>query len=221
MKNVSARLGVVIACAVLMLALVMAAYAQEPSAGKTKGPIGAQGMGALGLNDPPPAGYSVLYMFTGLINDASAREATVVHCTNFGANVVDVGVQAWDTHPTTTYSGTLTLNAGQTGTFATQNIVGFPEDAILGPLPPGIYMGSGRVLTKQHANVICTAQVMDPTNDPPVFVVKLALFDSDGSPVGEVRKVYLPLILKFWQLSGLGGGALGKPGGSVVCAALL
>ena len=216
----TARMAILMA-SLLMSILSIAAYAQEPSAGKTKGHIGAQGVGALGLNDPPPVGYSVLYMFTGVINDTSAREATVVHCTNFGANTVDVGVQAWDRSPTTTYSGTLTLNAGQTGTFATQNIVGFPQDEILGPLPPGIYMGSGRVLTQRHAHVICTAQVMDPTNDPPGFVVKLALFDSDGSPVGEVRKVYLPLILKFWRLSGLGGDALGKPGGSVVWPALL
>lgn len=185
----------------LVLVLAMAAYAQGPGGdGDKKGDIGSQGVGELGLNDPPPAGFSVLYMFTGVVNDTASpsREGTAVHCTNFSASSVDVRVEVWEMNPTTTYSGTLTLSAGRTRTFATRHITSFPEDLILSPTLPSIFQGSGRVLTKQHSDVICTAQVLDPTNDPPVFVAKLALFDSSGNPIGEMSKTYLPIILKSY-----------------------
>ncbi len=178
MKNIFVRGSVVIVVTVLALALVMAAYAQEPNVGKKKVDIGTQNIGGQGLNAPPLAGYSVLYMFTGVINDPSAREATAVHCTNFGANPVDVRVEVWNTEPGDTYSRTLTIDPGWTQTFGTQPIIGFPanNDDILSPAPGGIYQGSGRVLTKQHSNVICTAQVLDPFNDPPVFSSNLYMY---------------------------------------------
>lgn len=142
-----------------------------------------------GLSDPPSTDFSVRYMFTGVINDTGGREATMVHCTNFNVNAVDVGVEVWNTNPTTTYSGTLTLEAGQTRTFSTQNITGFPQDLILAPAPANIFQGSGRVLTKQHTDVICTAQVIDPTNDPPIFVSQLTLFSPNGT-----SNIFMPAI---------------------------
>ncbi len=166
----------VLMATLLMLILAMVAYAQEPGDGKKKVNIGAQDIGGLGLNGSPPADYSVLYMFTGVINHTGVNRATAVHCTNFSADAVDVRVEAWTRIPGTTYSNTLTIDAGQTGTFATKYTYSFPSDVILAPPPGGIYQGSGRVLTKQHSNVICTAQVLDPFNDPPVFSSNLDMY---------------------------------------------
>jgi hypothetical protein len=60
-----------------------------------------------------------------------------------------------------------------------------------------INQGSGRVLAdSSSAEIICTAQVIDPANDPPEYGVKLALYDGSGNPVGRAPKVYLPIILK-------------------------
>lgn len=53
---------------VLGLALVLAlvTYAQGPEG--EEGAVGEGAVGGQGLADPPPAGYTVLYMFTGAID---------------------------------------------------------------------------------------------------------------------------------------------------------
>jgi hypothetical protein len=145
---------------------------------------------------------SVLYVFSGVSDDGeqgstNRREATSVHCTNVVTENVHVEVQIYQWNGTNVYTGTVTMPANRTFTFSTQNTTIYFDDVILGGSPgtDAIFQGSGRVLA-DHPGVICTAQVLDPLNYPPEFNVKLQLYYSDGTPVGGVRKLYLPLVVK-------------------------
>jgi hypothetical protein len=145
---------------------------------------------------------SVLYVFSGVSDDgqqgsASRSEATSVHCTNVVTENVMVEVQVYQWNGTNVYTGTVNMPANRTFTFSTQNTTIYFEDVILGGSPgsDAIFQGSGRVLA-DHTGVICTAQVLDPLNYPPEFSARLQLYYSDGTPVGGVRKLYLPLVLK-------------------------
>ena len=131
--------------------LALAAYAQDPtSSDDTGGEIGE-----LGLADPPPAGLSILYMFTGVANhpiSTTRQIATSVHCTNFGS---------------------APINSNRTWTFSTQNTAIYREDTILSP---GILeQGSGRGLADK-SQLICTAQVLDPFTNPLAYISELEMF---------------------------------------------
>jgi hypothetical protein len=80
----------------LTLSAALGVYAQERGEGERE--AGSQGeVGGEGLNDPPPAGYSVLYIFGGVANrtTGTARIATSVHCTNYGSSPVDTRVEMY------------------------------------------------------------------------------------------------------------------------------
>jgi hypothetical protein len=65
----------------------------------------------------------------------------------------------------------------RTFTFSTQNTTIYFDDVLLGGSPGtnAIFQGYGVILAN-NPNVICTAQVLDPLNYPPEFVVQLELF---------------------------------------------
>jgi hypothetical protein len=182
----------------LGLTFVVETNAQEPTAEpREEEPSGE--IDGLGLKDPPPTGFSVLYMFTGVANDNTPpnnNRATVVHCTNFGSTATTLGIEFFLSTgggtPNSPYINTLAAN--QTRTYSTQSTF-FGGEV---PLDSGVIeQGSGRVLFKEHSNVICTAQVLQPGNDiTPTFMVKLPLFDSNGNPIGGGGPVFLPVILK-------------------------
>lgn len=129
------------------------------------------------------ADQTVLYTFSGVTDDglqggAERKEATSIHCTNFDSSeTAEVEVQVYQWNGTDVYTGTVNLLAKQTVTFSTQNTTIFFDDILLGGNPgtSAIFQGSGRVLSN-HPNVICTAQTIDPLNNPPNFATSLQLF---------------------------------------------
>lgn len=187
------RLVVTVALAavlILVLLVAMVANAQEPYSSEESGEIGE-----FGLSDPPPAGMSVLYMFTSAASfDPITRTiATSVHCTNFGSTAVQAQVQMFRADGGATSQTSTTINPNQTWTVSTRNTAIYREDTNLGT--PILEQGSGRILA-DNPTLICTAQLLDPLNNPPKFMSKLPLFDSFGNPINASRRVYLPLILK-------------------------
>jgi len=181
----------------LVLATVMIAYAQgpEPEEEPETPDLGAQNIGGLGLSDPAPAGFSTLYMFSGVANDNTPSDliATSVLCTNFGSSSVQVELQLFDHNDSNVYTTSTTIASNHTWTASSQNTP-FREDATLST--GLIEQGSGRVLADQ-AHLICTAQLLNPDQGSgTVFISKLPLYDSNGKPVGKIDFVYLPIILK-------------------------
>ncbi|MCA9957162.1 MAG: hypothetical protein KC434_20680, partial [Anaerolineales bacterium] len=123
---------------------------------------------------------------------------TSIHCTNINNSTdVQLEVQLVQWNGTDVFTGTATVPPNRSFTFSTQNTTIYFDDVFLGGSPgtPAIYQGSGRILSSSP-NVICTAQILDPLNYPPVFMEKLPLYTADGYPVGDIRKLYLPLIHK-------------------------
>jgi hypothetical protein len=180
----------------LALGLVMVAYAQGPGDDREE----EGGIGGLGLADPPPEGFTVLYTFTGARDTQAGGTnsgATAVHCTNAGAANVQVRVEISDFDNTPTISGTLTIPPSATRTYSSQATNLYAEDFTMSTTD-NIDQGSGRVMANSSsAKIICTAQVLDPVGNPPTYAVKLTLYDSSGIIVGSIRKIFLPLILRL------------------------
>ena len=128
-------------------------------------------------------GLSILYRFSGVTDDGeqgstNRKEATSIHCTNINSSAdVQLEVQLVQWNGTDVFTGTATIPPNRSFTFSTQNTTIYFDDVFLGGSPgtPAIYQGSGRILSS-NPNVICTAQVLDPLNYPPVFVSGLELF---------------------------------------------
>jgi hypothetical protein len=176
----------------LMLTLAIA-YAQEPTAEpREEEPSGE--IHGLGLTDPAPTGFSVLYMFTGVHNDTTGPNgvATSVHCTNFDTKAISLTLQFFNTGGGTVTSFTDNLVSNETGTYSTQGTF-FNET----PLNLGTFaQGSGRVLATT-SKVICTAQLVEPGSITPTFMVRLPMFDNAGNLIGgNGGPVFLPVILK-------------------------
>jgi hypothetical protein len=181
---------------IFILAMAMAVYAQEPQ-GEVRGSEEG-GISDLGLADPPPAGFTVLYLFSGARdNTSSATAATSVHCTNYSSTSVQVRIQIFNFSGSNTMNGSFTLSASRSATFSTQLTALYFDDVVLTPATT-IDQGSGRILVNNSAaKIICTAQVLDPTNNPPSYGVKLNLYDTNGILVSpNNRKTFLPTILK-------------------------
>ena len=159
----------------LILTLAIAPYTSgEP--GDVRNEPG--GVGALGVSDPPPPGYFVRYMFTGARDNLGTSAATSVHCTNFGSSSVTVMVEISDFDNNPTVSGSISISPSFTRTFSTANTAVYAEDVTLtNPGTDEIDQGSGRIMVNDStAKIICTAQVLDPVNNPPEFIVNLDLF---------------------------------------------
>ncbi|MFN8456278.1 MAG: hypothetical protein U0401_16685 [Anaerolineae bacterium] len=188
------RLVVTVALAsvlILVLLVAMVANAQEPYSSDESGEIGE-----FGLADPPPAGMSVVYMFTGVANHSNPVTRTIatsVHCSNFASTDIQVQLQLFGLNGATADTVAFTIPSNRTRTTSTQDTKIFREDFILNNAI--IEQGSGRVLADKD-QLICTAQLLDPVNNPPKFMNKLPLFDPFGNPISASRRVYLPLILK-------------------------
>ncbi len=84
---------------------------------------------------------------------------------------------AYQWNGTDVYTGTVNMPPNRTFTFSTQNTTIYFDDVLLGGSPgtDAIFQGSGLVLAASN-KVICTAQVLDPLNYPPVFVGSLELY---------------------------------------------
>lgn len=148
------------------------------------------------LEEPQANGpvLEILYRFSGATDDGeqgsvSRREATSIHCTNVDPSEnAQVEVQVYQWNGTDVYTGTVNMPPNRTFTFSTQNTTIYFEDVLLGGSPgtEAIFQGSGQVLTS-HPRVICTAEVLDPLNYPPTFVLTLPLYDSAGNLIVRNR----------------------------------
>lgn len=144
----------------------------------------------------------VRYRFTGVSDDgqqgsAERKEATSIHCTNTSTENNRVEVQIYQWNGTDVFTATINMPPNRNFTFSTQNTTIYFDDVLLGGAPgtPAIFQGSGVVLAESAA-IICTAQVLDPRNYPPIFATRLAMYYADGTPVGDDRELFLPLILR-------------------------
>jgi hypothetical protein len=161
---------VVFVVAALALTATWAVYAQ----GEGDGPREAE-VGGAGLDDAPPPGYSVLYMFTGVANStvAGTRIGTTVMCTNYGIAPEDVRVEMFSFGGGNTWFRVATVEPGETQTFSSQSTHIFFDDYVL--TTGTINQGSGRVLATGHT-VICTALLVDPDSDQPSFMTQLDMY---------------------------------------------
>jgi hypothetical protein len=174
------RIVVLLLAVVLGLAMTAAlvAYAQEPETEEPEG-NGSGQVVDFGIKDPPPAGYTVLYMFTGARVDPSAQHkaATSVHCANYGTASANVLVELFDWNVSLVMTGTATIPPDEMRTFSSHDTYIYRNEIIIGPNPQflSIDQGSGRVMATQP-NLICTAQVFGPSNITPTYMVNLDLF---------------------------------------------
>ena len=161
----------------LTLVMTLAVYAQGQGDDRSE----EEGdIGGLGLADPPPPGFSVLYTFSGAAdsqNSTPDTAVTSVHCTNAGTSSVQVMVQISDFDNVPTIAGTFTIASNRSATFSSHPTIFYLDDVTLSATGDDIDQGSGRVLINpSSAKVICTAQVLDPVNNPPEYVINLDLF---------------------------------------------
>jgi hypothetical protein len=192
----------------LLLFAAATAFAQAPADQQD----GGGAIESQGLADPAPSGYTVFYTFTGARDiqypnpeNSENKEniaATVIHCTNTGDLLTQMRVEIYDYNDNYTLSVTETITPNYTLTFTTQDVALYTWDALITGTVAGrtsnIDQGSGRIMVDNPAaNVICTAQVLDPLGNPPSYVVKLTLYDAYGNFAGDKRaSVFLPVILK-------------------------
>lgn len=172
--KVKLALAITLALAmILALVLALAVSAQEPTAEPQEGGSGGEISGQ-GLTDPAPAGFSVLYMFSGVNNDTSSPDAvaTAVHCTNFDTKAISLTLQFFGTLGGSVSSFTDSLASNETGTYSTSDNTFFIET----PLNLTTFeQGSGRVLATS-SKVICTAQLIEPGAITPTFISELEMF---------------------------------------------
>jgi hypothetical protein len=145
---------------------------------------------------------NIRYRFSGVSDDgeqgsSNRKEATSIHCTNVSATDNQVEVQLYQWNGTDVFTGTVNMPPNRTITFSTQNTTIYFDDVLLGGSPgtTAIFQGSGRVLS-ESAEIICTAQVLDPLTYPPTFATKLTMYYADGTLVGDDRHLFLPAVLK-------------------------
>jgi hypothetical protein len=187
LKKIIIRLTVPLLVALLLLGLALTVMAYTQGASSTGKEAERQALA-------PTQDLTILYRFSGVTDDgeqgsSSRREATSIHCTNFDpVNNAQVEVQVYQWNGTDVYTGTVNMPPNRTFTFSTQNTTIYFDDVILGGSPgtPAIFQGSGRVLSS-HPNVICTAQILDPLNYPPVYASRLPLHLS-------WQRLFLPLL---------------------------
>ena len=84
-------------------------------------------------------------------------------------------VEVYNSTPGAAYAANQTINPGNTRTWSTQTIEAY-NDGIILPGVPYVFQGSGRILVRQHNQLICSAQVLDGNADPPVYAVELDMY---------------------------------------------
>lgn len=131
-------------------------------------------------------GTVILYHLTGVIDVGDV--ATTVHCTNLEAvAAVDLRLVVLDQAGAVSCNTTpADLAAGRTWTMSTTATAVFFEDANCGPTG-GSVSGSARIVAESSGalDILCTAQLVDGTQNPPRFLEKLELYDGQARPVGS------------------------------------
>lgn len=140
----------------------------------------------------------LVFQFSGVTDDGeqgsvNRKRATAVICTNISGDFASIEVRFYNWNRADVYTATVDLSANQTGAWGTQNTEIYFEDVHLDTR--GINQGSGEILSTDQ-EIICNVQILDPLNNPPVFMETLTLYDENGSPVGDTRDVFLPAVKK-------------------------
>jgi hypothetical protein len=151
--------------------------------GKSEGEAGSAGHASgENLEIKGPAGMTLLFRFSGVSDDgeqgsASRREATSIHCTNIDSGNNQIEVQVWQWNGTDVFTGTVNMPPNRTFTFSTQNTTIYFDDVLLGGSPgtDPIFQGSGQIWG-ESSNIVCSAQVLDPLNYPPIFATGLEMY---------------------------------------------
>lgn len=158
----------------LIMGYVLSAQAQTGLSDRQPEPNNSGLPAGRGPADPPPAGYTVYYLFSGAVT--TPQVATTVHCTNAGSSIIDVMVELADFDNLPVYTGTAAMGSNTTFTFSTANTGLYSDDVIIDTAGDVLNQGSGRVMANSPtAKLLCTAQTLDVAN-PPTYVVNLELF---------------------------------------------
>jgi len=170
---------------VALLGAATIAFAQAMPEADRSEPGGA-GVSSKSISDPPPAGFTVYYLFAGVRDTTPVvpnSAAVCVHCANAGASTIQVIVEVadFDADPSA-QSDPLTIPPGCTRTFCTQRTQFYAEDYTFDFSTDQLDQGSGRVMANSSgARLMCTVDVVPPTSNPPSYLSSLTLFDHTGT----------------------------------------
>lgn len=163
----SVRAALVALLALSGVAVVSAAAeragAGDPAGRKTRAEL-ARGRGPTEL---------LAYQVSG-VRDA-AEAATVVHCTNLGAEIRTVFVDIYGFDGLFECTTQSEIAPDGTATLATRDTALYEEDDWCAE-PPGTNQGSLDVWVTTSNSLICTIQVVDPAATTPRYVTTLDLF---------------------------------------------
>jgi hypothetical protein len=121
----------------------------------------------------------LLYTVVGVRD--SLNSATVFHCTSTertGGKDIRLGIEVFYSdgglaNNVAVGEGRVDLIPGQTSTLSTRETAVFFVDRDIGAR--GINQGSARIFADSK-NVLCSAMIVDPLNDPPAAMVMLPVF---------------------------------------------
>ena len=138
--------------------------------------------GGIGDKDLPPVGgekTKLLYTVVGVRD--SANLATLFHCTSTeptDGKVIRIGVEVFNYDTTlandvTAGDGDDAIVPGGSVTFGTRDTASFEEDELIDT--GNINQGSARIFATSK-DVLCSAMIVEVTNDPPTSMVMLPVF---------------------------------------------
>ena len=163
---------------ILTLALIGVVAAQIPGGEREPDSPHAPARSPNGLADPPMAGFTPVYIFTGAADNTNAATksmATVVHCTNYGITSTIVLLELSDFDNIPTITGTVNISPNETRTFASQHVPYYGLDRTFNVVDD-INQGAGRISVNGPTTIICAAEVVDPNHNPPDFAINLTLY---------------------------------------------
>lgn len=121
-----------------------------------------------------PPDLTPLYHFAGALNrDTDPPLATVVQCSNLGADPTRIEVQLYDYDASDVYTGSIGVDPLHTATFESSPVSFYLADV---PMVVGnVVQGYGRILA-QHDDVVCTVQTVDPDGVPPAWAFDIPVY---------------------------------------------
>ena len=121
----------------------------------------------------------LLYTVVGVTDSPSI--ATSFHCTSTertGGKTIQLGIEvfSWAGLPQNDLAageGVESVSPGYTVTLSTQDTLVFSDDGLINT--GNVLQGSARIIASSK-NVLCSAMIVDPVNNPPTSMVMLPVF---------------------------------------------